>query len=45
MKGYFEFRRKISDSPRALARFRSTCDAFGKFLRDSGMVDGVEEQG
>jgi len=34
-----EFRRKISDSPRALTRFRSTCDAFGRFLRDSGMLD------
>lgn len=36
----YEFRRKISDSPRALARFRSTWDAFGTFLRDSGMLDG-----
>ena len=36
----YDFRRKISDSPRALARFRSTWDAFGRFLRDSGMVDG-----
>jgi hypothetical protein len=35
----YEFRRKISDSPHALARFRSTCDAFGRFLRDSGMLD------
>jgi hypothetical protein len=33
-----EFRRKISDSPRALARFRSTWDAFGRFLRDLGML-------
>jgi hypothetical protein len=36
----YEFRRKISDSPRALARFRSTWDAFGRFLRDSGMLNG-----
>lgn len=27
-------------SPRALARFGSTWDAFGKFLRDSGMLGG-----
>jgi len=35
----YEFRRKISDSPRALARFRSTWEAFGTFLRDSAMID------
>jgi hypothetical protein len=35
----YEFRRKISDSPRALARFRSTWEAFATFLRDSGMID------
>lgn len=40
----YEFQRKISDSPRALARFRSTCDAFGRFLRDSGMLEASEEQ-
>jgi hypothetical protein len=37
------FRGKISDSPHALARFRSTWDAFGRFLRDSGMLDGGGE--
>ena len=36
----YEFRRKISDSPRALAHFRSTWDAFGRFLRDAGMLGG-----
>jgi hypothetical protein len=36
----YEFRRKLSDSPRALTRFRATWDAFGTFLRDSGMLDG-----
>lgn len=40
----YEFRRKISDSPRALARFRSTCDAFVRVLRDSGMLDGGEQR-
>ncbi len=35
----YEFQRKISDSPRARARFRSTWEAFGTFLRDSGMID------
>jgi hypothetical protein len=38
-----EFRRKISDSPRALARFRSTWDALAAFLRHSGMIDGNQE--
>ncbi|MHB8876385.1 MAG: hypothetical protein ACYC8T_22050 [Myxococcaceae bacterium] len=33
----YEFRGKISDSPRALALLRSTWGAFGTFLRDSGM--------
>lgn len=35
----YEFQRQISDSPRALARFRSAWEAFDTFLRDSGMVD------
>ncbi len=35
----YDFRRKISDSPRAVARFRSTWEAFGTFLRDSGILD------
>jgi hypothetical protein len=35
----YEFRRKISDSPRALARFRSTWKALGRFLRDSRPPD------
>lgn len=35
----YEFRRRMSDSPNALARFRFTWDAFGRFLRDSGMLD------
>ncbi len=35
----YEFQRKISDSPRARARFRSTWEAFGTFLRDSAMID------
>lgn len=39
----YDFRRKISDSPRALARFRFTWGAFGRFLRDSGMLDGGGE--
>ena len=38
----YEFRRKISDSPHALARFRSTWLNFGKFLRDSGLLDDGE---
>lgn len=37
-----EFRRKISDSPRALARFRSTWKAFGTYLRDSGMLENTK---
>lgn len=40
----YEFRRKISESPRAMARFRSTWEAFGAFLRDSGLVGGGGEQ-
>ena len=39
----YAFRRKISDSPHALSRFRSTWDAFGRFLRDSRMLDGGGE--
>ncbi len=35
----YDFRRKFSDSPRALARFRSTWEDFGRFLRDSGMLE------
>ncbi len=35
----YEFRMKISDSPRAWARFESTWKAFGTYLRDSGMLD------
>jgi len=35
----YEFRRRISDSPRALARFRSTWEAFGTFLGDSSTID------
>ncbi len=35
----YEFERMISDSPHVVARFRSTCRAFGAFLRDSAMVD------
>jgi len=34
-----DFRRKISDSPRAVVRFRSTWEAFGAFLRDSGILN------
>ncbi len=35
MRGYFAQVRRAG-----LARFRSTWDAFGTFLRDSGMLDG-----
>jgi hypothetical protein len=35
----YEYRRKISDSSRSLARFCSTWNAFGAFLRDAGLVD------
>ena len=35
-----EFWRRISDSPRVLARFESTWGAFDDFLRASGMIDG-----
>ncbi len=42
----YDFRRQISDSPHAWARFRSTCAAFARFLRDSGMLaDGCGELG
>ena len=41
----YDFRRKISDSPSALARFRSTWDAFCRFLRNSGMLDGRADLG
>ncbi len=39
----YTFRRKISDSPHALAHFRSTWKAFARFLRDSGMLSGRGE--
>lgn len=35
----YEFERMISDSPHVVARFRSTCQAFGAFLRDSARID------
>jgi len=40
----YEFRKRISDSPRALARFRSTWEAFATFLRDLGMAGGGESR-
>ncbi len=35
----YAFQRRISDSPHALARFKSTWAAFASFLRASGMID------
>lgn len=39
----YEYRRKISDSPRALAGLRATWDAFAAFLRNTGMIEDERE--
>ena len=34
----FEFQRKFTDSPRAVARYNRSLDGFGRFLRQSGLL-------
>jgi hypothetical protein len=36
----FEFKRKFSDSPRQVARYERTLEAFAQFLEQSGMIPG-----